>query len=451
MLNPKIWPKTATRREGVVRIGDCSVKAIAAKYGTPIFVLDELDLLERATYWRDQLQGVFGEKSRQVYFAAKSFISVEVAKLIAEIGIGIDVCTGGELAVARAANFPGERIEMHGNNKSEAEIASAIDYRVATIVVDSLQEITRIARIAHEKGRVQGVMIRLNPGVEAHTHEFIKTAHEDVKFGFSIASGAAWDAIMEISKHETLKLVGVHTHIGSQIFSDEAFRETAVRLLGFLARYKAEFGVELPELNIGGGVGIAYTDADQPISAAQLLTSLKTVIASECSKLGLNFPQISVEPGRAIIGPSMVTIYRVGTTKEVRLEDGKTRLYVSVDGGMSDNIRPALYSANYSIALANRESTAQLRDCRIVGKHCESGDIIIDSVELASDVAPGDLLVVPATGAYGRSMASNYNHQPRPGVISVANGAARTILRTETERDLLALDVVEAATPMGDE
>ena len=450
MLNPKIWPKTATRREGVVRIGDCSVKAIAAKYGTPIFVLDELDLLERATYWRDQLQGVFGEKSHQVYFAAKSFISVEVAKLIAEIGIGIDVCTGGELAVARAANFPGERIEMHGNNKSEAEIASAIDYRVATIVVDSLQEITRIARIAHEKGRVQGVMIRLNPGVEAHTHEFIKTAHEDVKFGFSIASGAAWDAIMEISKHETLKLVGVHTHIGSQIFSDEAFRETAVRLLGFLARYKAEFGVELPELNIGGGVGIAYTDADQPISAAQLLTSLKTVIASECSKLGLNFPQISVEPGRAIIGPSMVTIYRVGTTKEVRLEDGKTRLYVSVDGGMSDNIRPALYSANYSIALANRESTAQLRDCRIVGKHCESGDIIIDSVELASDVAPGDLLVVPATGAYGRSMASNYNHQPRPGVISVANGAARTILRTETERDLLALDVVEAATPMGD-
>ena len=451
MLNPKIWPKTATRREGVVRIGDCSVKAIAAKYGTPIFVLDELDLLERATYWRDQLQGVFGEKSHQVYFAAKSFISVEVAKLIAEIGIGIDVCTGGELAVARAANFPGERIEMHGNNKSEAEIASAIDYRVATIVVDSLQEITRIARIAHEKGRVQGVMIRLNPGVEAHTHEFIKTAHEDVKFGFSISSGAAWDAIMEISKHETLKLVGVHTHIGSQIFSDEAFRETAVRLLGFLARYKAEFGVELPELNIGGGVGIAYTDADQPISAAQLLTSLKTVIASECSKLGLNFPQISVEPGRAIIGPSMVTIYRVGTTKEVRLEDGKTRLYVSVDGGMSDNIRPALYSANYSIALANRESSAQLRDCRIVGKHCESGDIIIDSVELASDIAPGDLLVVPATGAYGRSMASNYNHQPRPGVISVANGAARTILRTETERDLLALDVVEAATPMGDE
>ncbi len=451
MLNPKIWPKTATRREGVIRIGDCSVKAIAAKYGTPIFVLDELDLLERATYWRDQLQGVFGEKSHQVYFAAKSFISVEVAKLIAEIGIGIDVCTGGELAVARAANFPGERIEMHGNNKSEAEIASAIDYRVATIVVDSLQEITRIARIAHEKGRVQGVMIRLNPGVEAHTHEFIKTAHEDVKFGFSIASGAAWDAIMEISKHETLKLVGVHTHIGSQIFSDEAFRETAVRLLGFLARYKAEFGVELPELNIGGGVGIAYTDADEPISAAQLLTSLKKVIASECNKLGLNFPQISVEPGRAIIGPSMVTIYRVGTTKEVRLEDGKTRLYVSVDGGMSDNIRPALYSADYSIALANRESTTQLRDCRIVGKHCESGDIIIDSVELASDIAPGDLLVVPATGAYGRSMASNYNHQPRPGVISVANGAARTILRTETERDLLALDVVEAATPMGDE
>ena len=450
MLNPKIWPSNAKQRDGVVSIGDCSVTAIAAKYGTPIFVLDEADLIGRARYWHEQLPEIFGENGGQVFFAAKSFISIEVAKLMAKVGIGIDVCTGGELAVARAANFPAERIEMHGNNKSEREIEAAIDYRVATIVVDSLQEINRVARIAHEKGRKQGVLIRLNPGVEAHTHEFIKTAHEDVKFGFSIASGAAWDAVLEIAKHETLELQGVHTHIGSQIFSDEAFRETAVRLLGFLARYKSEFGVELAELNIGGGVGIAYTEADQPITAGQILTSLKSIITSECAKLGLKFPRISVEPGRAIIGPSMVTLYRVGTTKEVRLADGKTRLYVSVDGGMSDNIRPALYGAEYSIHLSNRESSAALRNCRIVGKHCESGDIIIDSVNLPSDIAPGDLLVVPATGAYGRSMASNYNHQPRPGVISVLNGAARTILRTETERDLLALDVDEAATPLGD-
>lgn len=451
MLNPKIWPMNVARNAGVVNIGGCSVTAIAAKYGTPIFVLDEGDLVTRASYWRDQLREIFGENSGRVYFAAKSFISIEVAKLISQVGIGLDVCTGGELAVARAAEFPGIRMEMHGNNKSEVELAAAMDYGVSTIVVDSLQEITRIARIAHEKGRSQGVMIRLNPGVEAHTHEFIKTAHEDVKFGFSISSGAAWDAVLEIAKHETLNLVGVHTHIGSQIFSDEAFRESAIRLLGFLARYKSQFGSELTELNIGGGVGIAYTDVDQPITAAQILTTLKSVIQSESAKLGLKFPQISVEPGRAIIGPSMVTLYRVGTTKEVRLADGATRLYISVDGGMSDNIRPALYGAQYSIALANRESSAPLRDCRIVGKHCESGDIIIESAALPSDIAPGDLLAVPATGAYGRSMASNYNHQPRPGVISVVNGAARTILRTETERDLLALDVVEAATPLGDE
>lgn len=445
-----IWPISATRVSGELQIGGCCVSAIAARYGTPIFVLDESDLKSRIEKWSGSFNSIFGENAGDVFYAAKAFISVEVAKLINQGGISLDVCTGGELAVARAAKFPGERIEMHGNNKSEAEIAAAIDYRVGTIVVDSLQEIDRVGRIAHEKNRVQNVTLRLNPGVEAHTHEYIATAHEDVKFGFSIATGAAWDALLAATKHESLKVIGVHCHIGSQIFSSEAFLASAIRLLNFMARYKNEFGGELDNLNIGGGVGIAYTKKDTPMSAEEFLKTVKDVIWSESAKLGLKVPQVSIEPGRALIGPSMVTLYRVGTTKEVQLEDGGKRLYVSVDGGMSDNIRTALYGAEYSAEIANRESSAKLRDCRLVGKHCETGDIVINNIDLPSDIAPGDLIAVPATGAYGRSMASNYNHVPRPGVISVLDGTARTIVRSETESDLLALDVVESAIRLDD-
>ena len=440
-----IWPISAKRVSGELQVGGCSVIAIAERFGTPIFVLDESDLRSRITKWKSSFNSIFASNAGEIYYAAKAFISVEIAKMIDEGGISLDVCTGGELAVARAAKFPGERIEMHGNNKSEAEIAAAIDYQVGTIVVDSLQEIDRVARIAHAKNRVQSITLRLNPGVEAHTHEYIATAHEDVKFGFSIVTGAAWDALLSATKHESLKLTGVHCHIGSQIFSAEAFSTSAIRLLGFMARYKSEFGSELENLNIGGGVGIAYTEKDTPMNVDVFLETVRNVIFQESTKLGLEIPRVSIEPGRSLIGPSMVTLYRVGTTKEIQLEDGNKRLYVSVDGGMSDNIRTALYGAEYTAEIANRDSSAPVRDCRLVGKHCETGDIVISSINLPSDIAPGDLIAIPATGAYGRSMASNYNHVPRPGVISVVDGTARTIVRSETEADLLALDVVEGA------
>jgi diaminopimelate decarboxylase len=443
-----IWPISAKRVSGELQVGGCSVTAIAERFGTPIFVLDESDLRSRITKWKSSFNSIFASNAGEIYYAAKAFISVEIAKMIDEGGISLDVCTGGELAVARAAKFPGERIEMHGNNKSEAEIAAAIDYQVGTIVVDSLQEIDRVARIAHAKNRVQSITLRLNPGVEAHTHEYIATAHEDVKFGFSIVTGAAWDALLSATKHESLKLTGVHCHIGSQIFSAEAFSTSAIRLLGFMARYKSEFGSELENLNIGGGVGIAYTEKDTPMNVDVFLETVRNVIFQESTKLGLEIPRVSIEPGRSLIGPSMVTLYRVGTTKEIQLEDGNKRLYVSVDGGMSDNIRTALYGAEYTAEIANRDSNAPVRDCRLVGKHCETGDIVISSINLPSDIAPGDLIAIPATGAYGRSMASNYNHVPRPGVISVVDGTARTIVRSETEADLLALDVVESAVQL---
>ena len=440
-LNPKIWSKTSQRNNGVLTIGGCSTNELAEKFGTPAFIFDESDFKDRAIQWRESLERHFGDHAGTVYYAAKAFISKEVTRWVEAAGLGLDVCTGGELAVAIAADFPPSRIEVHGNNKSEKEINEAIDYRVGTIVLDSLQEIDRVARIAHAKGVVQKVLLRLTPGVEAHTHEAISTAHEDVKFGFSIASGAAWDAVLATTRHESLQLKGFHAHIGSQIFSSEGFSKATHRLVEMLARFKSEFGTELPELDLGGGYGIAYVDGDDPISADLAMKNLSQYVRQACAEMNLEIPKTSIEPGRAIVGPSMTTLYEVGTTKEVRLEDGTSRWYISVDGGMSDNIRPGLYDAEYSIALANRESQAEPRRSRIVGKHCETGDIVIKDVELPSDIVPGDLLAVPATGAYGRSMASNYNHMVRPPVISVHNKEARIMVRRETYADLLALEI----------
>ena len=429
---------------GELVIGGCRASALAKEFGTPLFVIDESDFKFRIIGWKNALNSNFGESAGEVYYASKSFVSVEVAKWIAEAGIGIDVCTGGELAVALAAKFPANRIEVHGNNKSEEEIRVAIEVGVAKIVVDSMQEIERVDRLAKAANKVQKVLLRITPGVEAHTHEAISTAHEDVKFGFSIASGAAWKAILATQSAANLSLEGLHCHIGSQIFENEGFILATTKLLELSAKFRDEFKSELTELDLGGGYGIAYLAGDKTFDPDQVMAALAELVKSECSRHNLKVPKISIEPGRAIAGPTTTTLYEVGTTKDVELDGGKTRRYIAVDGGMSDNIRPGLYGAKYSALLANRTSSASAITSRLVGKHCETGDIIIRDIDLPSDIAPGDILAIPATGAYGRSMASNYNHMMKPPVISVANGAARTILRRETEADLLALDVVEA-------
>ena len=429
---------------GELVIGGCKASSLAKEFGTPLFVIDETDFKSRIMGWKSALNSNFGNSAGEVYYASKSFVSVEVAKWISEAGIGIDVCTGGELAVALAANFPADRIEVHGNNKSEEEIRAAIEVGVAKIVIDSMQEIERVDRIAKTANKVQKVLLRITPGVEAHTHEAISTAHEDVKFGFSIASGAAWKAINAAQSAANISLEGLHCHIGSQIFENEGFILATKRLLELSAKFRDEFKSELLELDLGGGYGIAYLAGDKTFDPNQVMAALAKLVKSECNRHNLKVPKISIEPGRAIAGPTTTTLYEVGTTKDVELDGGKTRRYIAVDGGMSDNIRPGLYGAKYSTLLANRTSSATAINSRLVGKHCESGDIIIRDIDLPSDIAPGDILAIPATGAYGRSMASNYNHMLKPAVISVANGAARTILRRETEADLLALDVVEA-------
>ena len=427
---------------GALSIAGCTAEKLVKEFGSPIFVLDQDDFYLRTKAWQAALNESFG--SGKIYYAAKSFICVEVAKWLKELKVGLDVCTGGELAIALAADFPASDIEFHGNNKSEVEITTAIKAGVGTIVIDSFDELSRVAKIATEFKKIQKVYVRLTPGIDAHTHDFISTAHEDVKFGFSIASGDAQIAIDKCMAENSLNLAGIHCHIGSQIFEVSRFELAAKRLVAVLVAFRDKYSKELDELNLGGGYGIAYTKNESAISPTQAINAVAQVIKSECETAKLSVPKISIEPGRAIVGPTTTTIYMVGTTKSVTLENGAMRRYISVDGGMSENIRPALYGATYSAFLANRNSSAPAINSRIVGKHCESGDILISEIDMPEDVRAGDLLAIPATGAYGRSMASNYNHMPRPSVIAVLNGTAREILRRENEEDLLNLDVIQA-------
>ena len=438
-----MWSRNTSVTNGELHLSGISASQLAKDFGTPAFFIDEADFRERAIEWNNALRDEFGSHAGTVYYAAKAFISVAVAQWIKDCGIGIDVCTGGELAVALAGGIDPAKIEVHGNNKSLSEIDRAVSVGVKTIVMDSLHEIDRVAAMARKHNKVQGVMLRLTPGIQAHTHESISTAHEDVKFGFSIASGAAWTAVEAVLAHPELELRGFHSHIGSQIFGTESFQLAADRLIALLAKYRDVYGKELPELDLGGGYGIAYLPDDETLEPAEVMPALRSAVTAACEKHKLNIPMISIEPGRAIVGPTTFTLYEVGTTKDVVLEDGAIRRYISVDGGMSDNIRPSLYDAQYHAVIAQRASTAKSISSRVVGKHCETGDIVIRDISLPADIAPGDLIAIPATGAYGRSMASNYNHVPRPPVIAVNNGKARVIIRRENEADLLALDVKE--------
>jgi diaminopimelate decarboxylase len=431
-LVPQLWPRNVTRADaGALEIGGVSVVDLAAEHGTPAYFLDEDDLRARCR----EFAAAFADAD--VYYAGKSFLCKAVVRIIDEEGLFLDVCSGGELAVALAAGFPAERMGFHGNNKSVRELERAVDAGVGRIIVDSFDEIARLTAIAQDKKKRPAVLVRVTVGVEAHTHEFIATAHEDQKFGFSLAGGAAFAAATRILDDGVLDLRGLHSHIGSQIFDTSGFEVAARRVLELQAQIRDARGVELAELDLGGGFGIAYTTQDDPSEPGDLAKRINKIVEGECDINSLRTPRLSIEPGRAIVGPAVFTLYEVGTVKDV---DG-IRTYVSVDGGMSDNIRTALYDASYSATMAGRASVAEPLLARVVGKHCESGDIVVKDEFLPADVQPGDLLAVPGTGAYCRSMASNYNHVPRPPVVAVREGASRVIVRRETEADLLALDV----------
>ena len=438
-LHAGIWPRNARRSDGVLTLGGMDVRDLAEQFGTPLYVCDEEDVRSRC---RDYLEA-FGPDAR-VFYAAKAFCSRAMLRWVSSEGLGVDVCTGGELEVALSAGVPPEQITMHGNNKSLEELSRAVGAGIGHIVVDSFEEIARLAYLtgsgrppAAEPAFRPNVLVRVTTGVEAHTHEFMATAHDDQKFGFSLASGAADEAVRRVLACPGLSFAGLHSHIGSQIFDTAGFEVAAHRVVDLAVRIRDEHGVEIAELDLGGGFGIAYTEEDDAPEAKEIAQSLRGIVDGQCRAAGLPRPRLTVEPGRAIVGPSTVSLYSVGTIKDV---DG-LRTYVSVDGGMSDNIRTALYDASYECALASRGSSAPPMLSRVVGKHCESGDVVVRHAYLPSDLAPADLLAVPATGAYCRSLASNYNHVPRPAVVAVNGGTARVIVRRETLDDLLGLDL----------
>ena len=434
---------------GVASVAGVPVADLAAQHGTPAYVLDEDDLRSRAAAYRRAFETAFAEIGAgvDVYYAGKAFLSLAVARWVHDEGLRVDTASGGELAIALRAGVPGEHIGLHGNNKSDDEIVTALDAGVGRIIVDSLVEIERVADLAGARGVVAPVMVRVTTGVHAGGHEYISTAHEDQKFGLSIApppqgvgESPAMRGLLAVLARPELHLLGIHSHIGSQILDPSGFEVAARAVLELRAALADRTGVLVDEVDLGGGYGIAYLPGEVALDPDRIAKDVAASVAASAADVGTPLPRFSIEPGRAIVGPAGLTLYTVGTVKPVRIDDGRTRTYVSVDGGMSDNIRPALYGAAYHAEIVGRLSDAEPVLARVVGKHCESGDIVVHEVQLPGDVRVGDLLAVAATGAYGRSMASNYNQVPRPPVVAVRDGSARVLVRRETIDDLLSLD-----------
>ncbi|MFT4147195.1 MAG: diaminopimelate decarboxylase [Micrococcaceae bacterium] len=441
-INPKLWPEEVQRNQsGELEIAGVSVSELAQEYGTPLFVMSETDFRNRAIRTHDVFNKAFdGISPVDVYYAGKAFLCSQIIRWLRKDGLRLDTCSNGEMALAAAAGMPGELLGLHGNNKSDSELKRALSLGVGRIVVDCLDEIPRLAQLAHDMDVQAPVMIRVKPGVHASTHEYIATAHEDQKFGLSIADGEALQAIQAVVQAQNLNFLGLHCHIGSQIFEADGFAAAATRMLQLVSELKQEHDIEVKELDLGGGYGIAYTDADEPRDIEEVAQTLAQAVSKALKKYDISqCPRLSIEPGRSIVGPSMFTLYSIGSIKQVSLEEG-TRSYVAVDGGMSDNPRPVLYDADYTAVLASRTSEAQPMVSRVVGKHCESGDIVVRNGYLPQDTTRDDLLAVPATGAYCWALASNFNYVERPAIVAVKDGKTKVIVKGETEEDLLARD-----------
>lgn len=411
-----LLPDTAwVSADGRLSIGGCDLVDLAGEYGTPLFVYDEAHLRARCR----EAVAAFGDG---VAYASKAFLCGAMARLAHEEGMHLDVATGGELFVARRAGVPADRLVMHGNNKSDVELVMALDEGVGRIVVDSFDELDRLDGLAAATGSRPRVLLRITPGVEVHTHEFIATGQDDSKFGFTVSSGLAAAAVERAIASDSVELVGLHAHIGSQVFEVEAF----ARAVEVLAGFAAPFG--LAELSVGGGLGVPYVEGESAPSISEWAAGIRAV----CEASGVT-ASVSAEPGRAIVAAAAVTLYTVGTIKDLP----GIRTYVAVDGGMSDNPRPVLYGSGYETFLPRAPAADRSRPVRVVGKHCESGDLLVREGWVPGDLMVGDVLATPVTGAYGHAMGSNYNHVLRPAVVFVADGDAREVVRRETFEDLV--------------
>ncbi|HEX7057570.1 MAG TPA: diaminopimelate decarboxylase [Bacilli bacterium] len=422
-------------RLGHLEIGGCDTTQLVAEFGTPLYVMDEALIRKRAAEFKAAF-AASGLKF-QVAYASKTFCVKAMCRLADEEGLSLDVVSDGELYTALQAGFPAERIHFHGNNKTPAEIEMALEARIGCFVVDNFTELHLLNRMAAERGQNVNVLFRITPGVEAHTHEFISTGQTDSKFGFDLASGAALQAVKEALALPALRVLGVHSHIGSQIFETEGFRLAAEKVAGFAAQVRDELNAVFTVINLGGGFGIRYTEADAPLPIAQYVEAITDAIKTSFTAHHYPLPEIWVEPGRSMVGEAGTTLYTVGTFKEIP----GVRKYLAVDGGMSDNPRPALYGAKYEGMLANRANDPVEETVSVAGKACESGDMLIWDLPLPK-AASGDILAVSCTGAYNYAMASNYNRIRRPAVVFVKDGHADLVVKRESHADLTANDVI---------
>jgi diaminopimelate decarboxylase len=424
---------TRVTPDGHLSVGGVDLTGLAARYGTPLYVYDTRTILARARAYRDALAASYPGRAT-ICYAAKAYVAPWLLKLLAPEGLGLDVVSGGELHVAVAADFPRERIYFHGNNKGEDELAYALDQRIARIVVDNLDEVTLLSRLAAARGTRPAVLLRLGPGVDAHTHAHLLTGAPDTKFGLDIQGGAAEEGVRAILAQRSLELRGFHAHIGSQIAELEPYRASVDRIFAFAAAMREKTGFVMREMSPGGGYPVRYTPEDPAVKPVEMVTEVAGAVAAAAKTHRFDPPELTIEPGRSIVAPSGVALYRVGSVKK------GARTYVAVDGGMADNIRPTAYDARYTAALANRANDPSDAEVAVAGKYCETGDVLIQQVRLPLPRV-GDLVAVPVSGAYQLAMASNYNMAPRPAVVVVADGAARLMRRRETDDDLRSADV----------
>ena len=422
-------------KNNTLYIGGVSCVDLVKQYSTPLYVFDEDLIRENCREYRRYFK--VEENNNKVAYAGKAFLTLYMCNIINEENLCLDVVSGGELYTAHKANFPMENILFHGNNKTIDEIKMGIDLGVGRLVVDNFYELDIIEEICKEKNKVQEIYFRITPGIDAHTHDYIKTGQIDSKFGFALINGDLYEAIEKLSKYKNIKLVGLHAHIGSQIFDIEPFMDEVDIMMDLIKEVKEKFNIDLSEIDLGGGIGVYYTKEDNPKSIKEFCEAIINRAESKCNEIGIKLPTLIIEPGRSISANAGSTLYTIGSIKDIK----NVRTYVSVDGGMTDNIRPSLYKAGYECSVVNKMKYEKVNKVTVAGKCCESGDILITHANIM-DIESGDILITTSTGAYGYSMASNYNKIPKPAVVMVSNGEENLICKRQTYDELLELELI---------